>query len=46
MAEQDAIQIDQAATEKAENRKKLIKKIVIGVVVVIVLWFLYKKFVK
>lgn len=38
------VSIDNSAV--TDKRKKLIKTIVIGAVVVLVLWFVYKKFLK
>jgi len=46
MAEQATTIVDVQETEKLANRKALIKKVVIGALVVIVVWWLYKKFVK
>lgn len=46
MAEQEAVQVDVQATEKADKRKKLIKKVIIIAVVALVVWFVYKKFLK
>jgi hypothetical protein len=34
------------ATDVAENRKKMIKKIVIIAVIALAAWFIYRKFIK
>lgn len=46
MAEQATTIVDVQETEKLAKRKALIKKVVIGAIVLIVVWWLYKKFVK
>ena len=46
MAEQSTVQVDIQETEKLAKRKALIKKVVIGAIIVIGVIWLYKKFVK